>query len=229
MSRGLSVVGIVLAGLPALMLPGAVLHLVQHALAGDPRSALVAAGLFIGAGACKGLVPLFWRVLHHELAHAAAAVAVGVRPTSLHVSGSRGHVCFVQSGSGGWARQFLIAIAPHAISPLTVVLACLAVTMPSTDPAVRAVLAGLSGAAIAAPVLEIHPGQADLQRYGVWPATAAALWLWAAGTALLVRALIDASVHDIGMAYLNGARLGLTAGTLVAHQALAILKELQGV
>lgn len=204
MQRGIAVAIVFAMGLPALSLPNSVFSVAQGAVAGNRRVVAVALGLLAGAGIYRVLVTPFWRVLHHELAHAVVAVAVGVRPATLHASAAGGMVHFAQGRAIGWAREFAIAIAPYSVSPVALAVACMALPAPDPGPLAVAACAGCAGAALVAPLLEIHTGQVDLQRYGFWPPAAAAVWLWGGSAALVITALVHASPQALGLAYVRG-------------------------
>lgn len=190
-----TLVVVMLAGLPALGLVGAVDRAVVAAASGTSGPSWLVGGAAAGAMAVLALRRhrrlRFALTLQHELAHAAAAVALGAAPCALQASPGAGRMQYQIDGPLRSTRMFLITVAPYWYSPLLVLPALILLAGPPGTAAPAAATGVVLGAALAAPLTQLGWGQPDLRRYLWVPAVAAAVWLWAATAAVALTLALD--------------------------------------
>lgn len=189
MQRVLNLVVVAGLGLPALALPDTVRLLIRQALAGRRGIAPTVLGLAVGAAVYALLAARsfrFWRVLHHELAHAFVALILLARPSALVVAGGGGHIKYEMSGPLPGVRRFLIGIAPYCLSPVALAAGALLSLASNRDPRLIAICAVAIGFGLTATLMEISPRQTDLRQRGFVFATVCALWIWGAVAVVLI-------------------------------------------
>lgn len=192
MQRLLILAVVTAVGVPAAMLPRTVRALMLHVAAGRRGAVLIALGLAAGAigyAALANRSSRFWRVLHHEVAHAVVALLMLARPSSLVVEGGAGHIKYDMSGPLVGVRSFFIGIAPYCISPVALLSGVLLLLVPDRETWFVVAMAGATGVGLAATLLEFSPRQPDLGNRGVVFASACALWIWCASVVVLLQCL----------------------------------------
>lgn len=213
LSKIAAVVLVALAGIPASLIGDVIVSLGRQLLAGQ-RQALLTTGGVLAGGVIYRLVCRyssdFWSTAHHELAHAFMATLVGGKPTRLLVDGASGRINWsVPRGPLSSGRSFLVLIAPYCFSPISVALALLLSVVPIRSDSFLVVTSICAGIGLAAPLLELHPGQRDLRQAGLVASVACSLWLWTStATVLLAELAGHTGPSAVTQAY---ARVGASA------------------
>lgn len=178
------VVLLVLIGLPALLLPTAVVDLLREALAGGSTARLVLAGGVIALAAWAGLRAAAWfrffAAFQHETSHLIFALLMGGSPVGFRSWRGGGRLDYELGGAVTKARRFVIAIAPYWFSPLVLAPLVLIAILPRQSGLALVVLAATAVLALVLAVTQVDTRQPDLRLHGVTVSTLVALWLWAA-------------------------------------------------
>lgn len=198
MQNVLTLVLVLVLGLPALQLPW-----VLQGLASGPLSADAPRGLWSMGGLAGGVLTClvlrrssrmrFLTTLLHEVAHLSMALVLGTSPRSLSAGEQAGLFQYELGGPVPKVRAFFITIAPYFVSPLLVAPVVLALLLGATEDWRSGFLAWLLGICLTLPLAEIHPRQPDLRRYGLVPPILAAVWLWGALAALTLALMASSS------------------------------------
>lgn len=126
--------------------------------------------LYFGVGAGGMLVIYFlfrsrlqvWHTLEHEITHAIVATLLFRRVDKISASGGSGITRFEGRGS------LPITLAPYALPTLALVPVILhIVAAPEYYPVVNVLLGSAFGYYLVSNLLEAHPAQPDLQRFGL--------------------------------------------------------------
>lgn len=175
---------VVLAGLPALLLPSTFRAVAEGVLSREQETWVLLGG--IAAGVAVHLVfrrnagYRFLSTFQHELSHLIAAVLVGATPMSFRSGAGAGAVEYDIKGPLSRARQFMVSIAPYWFSPLILLPALICALSVRPNDLVRVPVLALASLALVMTLSQISPRQPDLKRHGTLVPIVSALWLWSA-------------------------------------------------